>query len=190
MAPPSLYPENTPPQCSETYLTDQLSCPICTLLLDRPLQLSCGAIVCLQCCHSWVMHKSGTSLSCPCCYSHQFDSSQVCPPPYLVVALMESLLVHCGRQCGWLVKLNSYNKHLEANCRSHYHQSVNSPSTMTLSDVLAKPTSSPVTAAEKRVAEHLVRRMLNQGSSDSKVVKIPTRGQVRKATPNEKLNQF
>ena len=42
-------------------------------------------------------------------------------------------------------------------------------------DVLEKPASSPATVEEKRVAEHLVRRIMS--NAETKVLKIPTRGQ-------------
>lgn len=55
---------------------------------------------------------------------------------------------------------------------------------MTIQDVLAKPTTSPATPVEVRVAEHLVRRIMDQATSSSTngqgVVKVRTRGQVSK----------
>ena len=179
-APESLLPtEDKTPQCQRSSVTEKLCCPICTLLLDRPIQLTCGAIVCLQCCQNWVMHRSSDApLSCPCCYTHEFCSSQVRPPPGVIVSLVESLLVRCVRECGRLVKLEEYKKHLEANCRRHYQQCIHSPSKVTLKEVLEKPTTSPATVAEKRVAEHLVRIII--GITENQVFKVPTRGQASK----------
>ena len=58
----------------------------------------------------------------------------------------------------------------------HYQLQVNSPSRMTLRDVLSKPTIAPPTTAEKKVAKHLVGRLLSK--SPQQVIKISTRGQV------------
>ena len=51
-----------------------------------------------------------------------------------------------------------------------------SPLTFQDDDVLARPATLPATPAEMRVAEHLVRRILD--SSPEEVVEVPTRGQV------------
>lgn len=178
VASPCLIPDTgNPPEIHDPSLTDQLCCPICTFLLNGPVQLSCGAIICLPCCKSWVNHRpSGSMATCPCCYDHLFNSSEVHSPPPLIASLMEGLLVHCGRGCGRVVRLASYRKHLDSRCRSHYDMDIHSPSRMTIKDVLSKPASTPASAVEKKVAEHLVKKMLDE-SPDTKVVKIPTRGQ-------------
>ncbi len=66
-------------------------------------------------------------------------------------------------------------------CRSHY-EDLNSPSKVTLQDVLNKPTTSPATITEMMATHHLVRRLLCQeGSSSSKastIISVPTGGQV------------
>ena len=52
---------------------------------------------------------------------------------------------------------------------------------MAISDVLARPTTAPATPTELRAAEHLVRRMMDQGTSSEEsqgIVKVRTRGQV------------
>ena len=68
-------------------LNQQLSCQICSGVLDRPLELSCGAIVCSPCCSKWVTQRSTDhlSISCPCCFNH---SSEIRPPPPLVLSLL------------------------------------------------------------------------------------------------------
>ena len=179
LAPPSLFPaEDEAPQCHDSSLSGKLNCPICLSLADRPLELTCGAIACMECCCRWVKHHSCATLSCPCCYDHQLDSSQIRRPPPMVSSLMEGLLVHCVKGCGKLVRLDHYRLHLDSNCHNH-HQLEDSPSRMTLSEVLARPTSSPATPAEMRVAEHLVRRIIDHNGSDERVFKVPTRGQVK-----------
>ena len=78
-----------------------------------------------------------------------------------------------------MVRLEMYSKHARGKCRSHY-EVVDSPSRMTMSEVLSRPTNVPATPAEMRVAEHLVKKIINdQSESDSKgVLRVPTSGQV------------
>ena len=94
-------------------------------------------------------------------------------PPSLIVSLLEGLQVHCTRKCGKIVRMDSYIKHLKGQCRSHYVQLVNSPSKLTLREVLSTSIQSPATPAEMRVTEHLVRKICTEG-----VMKVQTRGQV------------
>lgn len=180
MASPSLFPAEDTSPATPTPLTEKLCCPICTSIFDRPLELYCGAIVCLECCCKWI--QISHSLSCPCCYNHSLNSSTIQLPSPLIASLVESLVVNCGKRCGKLVRVGQYHQHLAGNCKSHYHQLVDSPSKMTIRDVLAKPTTSPATPMEMRAAEHLVRRIMeDQGSTSSEgVVKVRTRGQVSK----------
>lgn len=156
-------------------LGDQLSCPVCTAVLDRPVELSCGAIVCLRCCSNWVMHCTSACVPCPCCYDHPLDSTTIRPPPLLIISLLSSMLVSCERKCGNQVRADQYDKHLQGRCRSHYEYSAYSPSKITLKDVLTKP----ATPVEMKCAQHLVRRILDtQRAPNEQVVKLSTRGQV------------
>lgn len=51
----------------------------------------------------------------------------------------------------------------------------------TISSVLAKPTTSPVTPTEMKAAGHIVRRIMQESSSSGEgVVHVKTRGQVSK----------
>ena len=64
------------------------------------------------------------------------------------------------------MRLDNYGKHVAGNCQGHYHHQVNSPSKMTLRDVLAKPVTVPATPAEIKVAGHLMRRMLDSDPNE------------------------
>ena len=160
-------------------LTEQLSCPICTTVLQRPVELSCGVIICSTCCSKWVVHCTAQrhEIYCPCCHSHLLDKHSIRPPPPLVLSLLAGVLVNCGRGCGKLVRVDNYDKHIAGNCQGYYHHQVDSPSKMTLHDVLAKPVTVPATPAEIRVAGHLMKRMLDS-DPDEHIVRVPTRGQV------------
>lgn len=73
--------------------------------------------------------------------------------------------------------------HLKGACQTHYHQLIDSPSSMTMSEVLSRPFTSPATPAEVRVAEHLVKIIMDHGtgeSSEERIFKIPRRGEVSK----------
>lgn len=184
---PFLPPDDPEPSLYQCTTTEPL-CPICTQLLDRPIQLGCGTIICLRCCRSWIQFHS-PPLSCPCCYEIRLDTTHIRPPPPLVVSLVEGLLVHCVRGCGKIVRVGQYQQHLKGACKSHYHQLVDSPSKMTITEVLSRPATSPATPAEVKVAEHLVRKIMDQSSS-SESEEIPRRGQVSKlcSTKNHSYN--
>ena len=48
-----------------------------------------------------------------------------------------------------------------------------------MSDVLSCPSNLPATPAERRVAEHLVRKIITQNEAESQgVLRVPTSGQV------------
>lgn len=143
----------------------------------------CGAVVCLDCCCKWIQHSP--SLSCPCCYDHQFDTSTIRPPSPLVTSLVDDLLICCKRGCKKILRASQYKDHLASSCKGHYHQQLDSPSKITIKDVLAKPMTSPATPAEIQATGHLVRRIMHQNASstdDQVVVKVPTRGQVSEIT--------
>lgn len=176
---PFLPPDDPTPTLYQNTTTEPL-CPICLQLLDGPLQLGCGNIICLRCCRSWIqLHHP--PLSCPCCYKI-LDSEHVTLPPPLVLSLVEGVLVHCVKGCGKIVQVRQYQQHLKGACQTHYHQLADSPSKMTISEVLSRPSTSPATPAEVRVAEHLVKKIIDQSSGESSegVFKIPRRGEVSK----------
>ena len=158
-------------------MSTDLSCPICSAVLERPLQLACGNIICYNCCQKWIHSCPTCPVPCPCCYDHHLEMTTICPPPPVVISLLSSLLVICSKGCGRLVRADHYTKHLDSKCVGYYHLEVNSPSKITLQDFLSKPTRTPPTPAEKKVAGHLVRRLLHDGQQQ--VLKVPTHGQVR-----------
>ena len=113
----------------------------------------------------------------PCCFSHQLDSSTILPPPPLVQSLLAGVLVYCGRGCGKLVRLDNHDRHSAGHCQGYYHQQVDSPSKMTLRDVLVKSAALPATPAWVKVAGYLVRWMLDS-APEKQIAKVPTCGQI------------
>lgn len=179
VAPPPLLPVDATPAtpATPTPVTEKLCCPICSVLLDRPLELSCGAVVCLDCCRKWL--QTSPTFSCPCCYSHSLSCTTVQTPSPLITAMVENTLINCWKGCGRVVRVGQYRAHLAGNCSSHYQDIEYSPS---IREVIDKPITSPVTPAEMRAAEHLMRRIIDQDSSSSTesqgIVKVRTKGQV------------
>jgi len=76
-----------------------------------------------------------------------------------------------------MVKLQDYNRHLNNHCSTHHV--INSPSKVTLKDVLSQPSTSPATPVERLAAQHLVKRLMHQEQGAPGVVQIPTGGQVK-----------
>ena len=118
-----------------------------------------------------------SSLLCPCCYSDTFDSMHIRPPPAIVVSLLKELVLPCNKGCGKMVRLERYITHADDKCQGHY-ESTDSPSKMTMSEVLLRPSNVPVTPAERKVAGHLVKKILHHQSEPQGVLKVPTSGQV------------
>ncbi len=168
-------PEDPSPKFIPTSLSKKLVCSICGNTVYRPVLLSCGNAVCSDCCSRTI--QSTYSLDCPCCTEHSLNSTTINPPSPLLLSLLKDLLLFCIR-CSRAVKLEEYSLHLAGNCRSHC-AIMNSPSKVTLRDVLDKPSTSPATPAELRTAQHLVRRIISQdeGSSTAGVISVPTSGQ-------------
>ena len=176
VAPLSFF-EDPLQQSSIPDMSPNLCCPICTVLLDRPVKLGYGSIVCLSCCRKWIRHHLCAPLHCPCCYNNTFDSNHIRPPPVVVVGLLKEVVLPY-KGCGRMVRLESYQKHVQCKCRSHY-EAIDSPSKLMMSDVLSRLTSLPATPAERKVAEHLVRKIITQNETESEgVPRVPTSDQV------------
>ena len=75
-------------QLSQHPSTDKdLLCPLCHLVLDRPLVLTtCNTLICLTCCIQHIY--AHTDLSCPCCgSSHSIDKSNIVPASPIILRL-------------------------------------------------------------------------------------------------------
>lgn len=164
------------PQFLPSPTLKKLNCSLCLNVAFPPVELSCEHIVCSDCCCRVI--QATYSLSCPCCSDHILSSQTIHPPSSLLMSLLNDQLVNCVRRCGSVVKLQDYQKHLDSNCSDH-RENMNSPSKITLKDVLGKSSKSPPTPAEAKAAHSLVKRLLNQGEgSSSSVIKVGCHGQV------------
>ena len=79
IAPPSTFHPSEVPGPSHTS-SSVGCCPVCHAILDKPLELMCGNVVCADCCCTWI--EISGKLSCPCCYSLQaIDEHTKAPSP-------------------------------------------------------------------------------------------------------------
>ena len=163
--------EDCEPRYQSMPLISQLSCSICSLVLNQPVELACGSTVCAGCCLQWIKSTKLPGIPCPCCCDDELNSSTVKPPAPLLISLLSDLLLTCYK-CGKPVKAGKYTKHTESKCELFSEPTVNSPSRVTLKDVLTKPLSTPATPMERRVTEHLVRRLLDE-SPEERVIRVP-----------------
>ena len=168
-----LFPDN----CRPLHLSapSDLLCCMCNQVIERPIDIECGSTVCAPCLISWVENRD--LLKCPCCESTSLErhlkKTSTC-----VVTLLNGLLVRCPRGCRMLVKAENFFSHLESSeCKDFYISSADSPSRLTVREMLMRSAEHPVTNSEKKVAENLIKRMMAEKPNDS-ILRIPTRGQV------------
>ena len=98
-SPPLVEPATTISICHshQAIDTSHLHCPICCNILLSPIELvTCGSLVCAQCCCIWLTHC--TQLTCPCCYHpHITDFSTIRPASPLILSTLGSLCVVCEK---------------------------------------------------------------------------------------------
>ena len=96
VAPPTFNTGDVRSLISRSVPINDLVCPMCSLIVDRTIQLTtCNRLVCLSClCSS--LSESG--FSCPCCRDDhlQDHSTMVCPSP-VVMKIIGDILVPCVR---------------------------------------------------------------------------------------------
>ncbi len=149
-----------------------LLCHLCSEVVSQPVELECESLVCASCCCRWIQVSGGAS--CPCCYHHRLDDETITLPSAVVLDLPGTLRLSCTK-CSRTTTARQYRKHREGDCQGHYE--VTSPFLVTAENILQRPVTAPTQPVERRVAEHLVRRLMSE-SGDS-VIRIPTKGQVR-----------
>ncbi len=150
---------------------EDFQCPVCCNVVDGPVQVSCGALVCGSCLVTCVEEHCE---QCPCCRGdHSISPDSLRAPPE-VVTKEGSLAVECVRPgCHCVVRLDSLAKHLEENC--NYTPPLQRDAT--LGEVLSQAADTPATHLEKQVASKIVQRMLSE-SPDDTAIQLPTGGQV------------
>ena len=171
-APPSLVTDAS----SHTYTAgdspvamSDLECPICSNILDQPVELiTCRSHVCAACCCEWL--KVSDTLSCPCCYiDHFHDFSSIRQGSTLILKLLGGLRTVC-RECSQVVKVADYHTH---SCK----HSIESPSELRVQEVLQRPLNVPLTPVECKLQASLAMRSLTV-SPEENILQIRTGGQV------------
>lgn len=139
VAPVSFFPDSSPSPRTYTHthtsmlpVGDTVVCPLCTDILDRPIQLSCDRMVCLGCVIKWIQISG--QLTCPCCFDHSLNSDHIKRPSTFTMDILGSLLVVC-QVCTRSVQTQHYSKHLSSMCSAH-RAPVDSPSKTTIRDIL------------------------------------------------------
>ena len=140
IAPPPPPNEDPHPQFVPTSLVDKLTCRICLDIVQRPVQLIPYSMCPL------LLQKYTDHLFFTVPMLLQTCAQQWNYFPTLTSLLNESV-VACIRKCGNMVKLQDYSNHLDTRCKSH-NVNMNSPSKVTLKDVLCLSTTSPATPVE------------------------------------------
>jgi hypothetical protein len=110
-----------------------LLCPICCDILKQPIELSCGRLVCAHCC--------------------------IGLPSAVVYEILGALKLVCGT-CKQKTTAAQLKQHKASQCKGHYE--VPSPSQISAQEILARPVTAPTQPVERRLAEHLVRRLMTE----------------------------
>ena len=157
---------------SSTIARSAVACPLCSEILDCPVQLSCGKLVCAGCLSRHV--HTARSCACPCCVgdAHFLTAAAIQEPPELVLNVLGSLFVHCPEKCSKIGPCTKLQQHIQSGCTKFF-----SEQPQHIADVLSEPVSVPPTAAQRKVATHLVRRLLTE-TSTGRVVELLTGGWV------------
>ena len=164
-----------PPKETATYREahPSLKCPICLEVLNGPVELSCGQLVCSSCC---IMHLAiSGNRNCPCCYEDVLSDDTVHSPPSVVLELLGELVLVCSH-CTQMVKAVNYRIHLDSNCQMH--NTPDSPSKHTLKEIMQAPADNPTTPMEKKAAGRILHRLLHEVEPGCSIIRVPTSGQV------------
>jgi len=108
-------------QADPSVSQSDVECPMCLCVLDRPVELHCGPLVCAGCCSQWIQSFGHPATPCPCCYSSDpLSIADIRPPPPVVVKLLGNLLVQC-RRCNNNTRAENYTLHTQSGCDQHIY---------------------------------------------------------------------
>ena len=105
-----------------------LVCPLCKLLVNGPVQLSCKRLMFVECVIQ-MLHSKGPSASCPNCGAPA-ASAHVMKCPSMVAELLGNLRVKCDQGCYLSFPLRQLASH-EEYCSVY----VSPPGKSTMSDI-------------------------------------------------------
>ena len=173
IAPPQLCPPLVEHAEEQSLPTEELTCPICVNIVERPIQLtSCSSIVCCQCLSQWL--NITDDIKCPCCYGdHLKDFDTVKQPSQLFLSILGQLVVIC-KACQKKVKLESHSTH---SCGSDEEiGACTSATSEPVAVILSRGSDIPLTPVEEQLQSSLTRRSLSQSAQP--LLRIKTGGQV------------
>ena len=156
-------------------LPDALMCPICLDVLCQPVEVvPCGMLTCANCLCRWL--QVSEKLQCPgCCCNHQLSEETIKSPTPVILDLLASLKMRC-LVCGQITTIKNHKAHIVSKCQGYYSSEV--PAEVSVRDLLSTPAGTPTQPMERRIAGHLVKRIIAESSESTGVLRLPTRGQV------------
>ena len=175
IAPTSLFPPDTPFEVIQTDTLSNLMCPVCSMVVDKPIELSlCRTVLCSECLATTI--AKNRSLICPVCnVGHLNDfTTAIQEPSPLVMNILRQAKVNC-KSCKLVVQLGNYIPHLDSQCARHMETLV------TIQDVLQRPLDSPLHPSEQQLQSRLTKRCLASSPEDN-VMRVKTGGQVSALT--------
>ena len=182
IAPASLCPHPVQYAENSSLPLTELSCPICTDIVQRPVELTaCSSVVCCECFVRWLHITEDTK--CPCCYGgHLQDFSTVKKATPLFQKVLGGVQVIC-QQCTGVVKLDCYKEHAENCCSGKITtacttctSSEPSEKELSIGAILSKGSDAPLTPVERDLQTNLAKRSLLQDPQS--LLRIKTGGQV------------
>ena len=177
VAPPSMVDEQCDYKFTYPFVCQSdVECPMCLCVLDRPVELHCGPLVCAGCCSQWIQSFCRPATPCPCCYSSDPVSiADIRPPPPVVVKLLGNLLVQC-RRCNNNTRAENYTLHTQSGCDQYIYVPP-----ITIQGMLSHPPKIPVLESERQIAGKIVTRLLHSSPDDT--LTVPTGGKVTCGIP-------
>ncbi len=145
-----------------------VQCPICLLVLDKPVELHCGALVCAECCSRWVRYFE-QKVPCPCCHVDTLDTSSIRTPPSVVITLLQGLFVSCS-DCKGITRAENYDSHTQSGCLEN-----TLPPVVSMQEVVSGSPHSPIVQLQsvQEAAGSIVKQLLAT-SPESNIVTVPT----------------
>ena len=152
---------------------NDLACVMCGHIVDRPVQLPCGSLMCAMCC---VQNLHGSDeMSCPTCHQPHGDPTHFQPVSSVVRKVLGDLILQC-ENCNKPTHLCQLRNHITSGCREHTTSSAggHTATVLTVQQLIDQPPTAPVTKLERQAATSVVRRMM----AEDPVITLPTGGHV------------
>ena len=136
-------------------------CGVCDKVLNGPVELFCNHLFCKV---FFLEHVTSGNYDCPTCHKPLTDMENIkCPSP-ITLASLASLQLMCSKSgCRDIIKLDHLKEHQSICGQSTLSTQSNTftPQRNTLEQALHAPVDRTPNTLEKRVATHVIRRMVN-----------------------------